>query len=149
MTATTKRDRVGEALSKHKAFFAFSTDQFNEQKEEGVKYISLGAGMIAPKETYKQLIKDMNQASSDNIADDLNQNGKKKIIHRELANHEASYTHSIEQTVEALEGYGISAEEVQAEFGSYLDAHYKWEEEQEAKAAKEKDIKNGLYGEVI
>jgi len=134
MTTETKRDRTGEALKKHKAFFAFSNKQFDKQKEEGVKYISLGAGLIAPKETYKQLIKDMNHASKDTITDDLNTNGKKKIIHRELANHEASYTYSIDQTVDALEGYGITREDVQSEFGEYIKNHEKWEEEQEAKA---------------
>lgn len=134
----TKKDRISEVLKKHKAFFAFGTDQFHEQREEGVKYVSMGSGLICPKETYQELNKDLNKASKDNISDDLTENGKKKIIHRELANHEASYTGSIEQTVDALEGYGITEKEVRAEFKEYLDKHYKWEEEQEAKAEAEK-----------
>lgn len=121
MTVTTKRDRVGEALEKHKAFFAFSNDQFNEQKVDGVKYISLGSGLIAPKETYKQLIKDINNAGDDNIKADLDANTKKEIIHRELANHEAQITGDIDDTVRALGGYGITREEIQKEFSSYMD----------------------------
>jgi hypothetical protein len=134
MKTTKAEDRITEVLNKHKAFFAFSNSQFEEGKTEGIKkYVSMGAGLICPKENVEQLINDMHDASQSNIENDIKTNGKKKIIHRELANHEASYTHSIEQTVDALEGYGITEEEVQAEFAEYLRNHYKWEEEQEAK----------------
>ncbi len=128
------KDRISEAMEKHGAFFAFSNSQYDEQAIKGMYYVSLGMGLICPKGKQKQLTEDMNSASNNIIKEDLKKNGKKKIIHRELANHEASYTYSIEQTVEALEGYGITREEVQAEFRPYLDAHYKWEEEQERKA---------------
>ena len=37
------------------AFFAFSNEQVDEQKQEGVKYVSLGAGMICPKENASRL----------------------------------------------------------------------------------------------
>lgn len=141
---TTKaEDRITKTMNKHKAFFAFNNQQFEEGKTEGIfKYVSMGAGLICPKENVKQLIEDMHNASKNNINDDLKANGKKKIIHRELANHEASYTYSIEQTVDALEGYGITREEVQAEFGEYIDNHIKWEEVQERKA--EAEIKHRL-----
>jgi hypothetical protein len=34
-----------KALNKAGAFFAFSNEQFDKAKKEGIKYISLGAGL--------------------------------------------------------------------------------------------------------
>ncbi len=117
----TKQDRITIALKKHGGFFAFSNEQFDEQKKEGVKYSSLGSGLIVPKVNADELIKDINTATDLNIEDDLTRNTKTEIILRELANHEAQITGSITDTVEALKGYDITREEVQAEFRGYLD----------------------------
>jgi hypothetical protein len=117
----TERDnRLRAVMDKHGAFWAFSTKQFDEAKVEGVRYTPLPMGLIAPTENVKQLLKDMQKAASQTIEKDLAEHGKKKIIHRELANHEASYTGSIDATYEALAGYGITEAEVQAEFPEYL-----------------------------
>jgi len=40
----------------HGAFFAFSNEQFNEQKKDGVEYTHLFSGLIAPKNTAKELL---------------------------------------------------------------------------------------------
>jgi hypothetical protein len=115
-----KQDYVGEAIKKHGAFFAFSQKQYNEQAKTGVKYISLGAGLITPRETHEQLIADLNKASVQTVMDDKSTNTDKELIHRELANHEAHISGDIDNTVEALKGYGITREQVQAEYNGFV-----------------------------
>ena len=51
---------------------------------------------------------------------DLAENGRREIIWRELASHEAQLTLDITSTADALEGYGITREEVAAEWDAYL-----------------------------
>jgi len=109
-------DKQTEVFDKHGAFFAFGYKQLNEQKKPGVKYVSLGGGMIAPKENASQLIKDIKEVTNNGIKQDLAENGKEAIIGRELRNHEAFYTWETEQTAEALACYGITAEEVRKVF---------------------------------
>ena len=43
-------DYLTPILEANGAFFAFSQSQFDEQKKEGVIYVSMGAGLICPKE---------------------------------------------------------------------------------------------------
>lgn len=114
-----QKDRVGEALKKNGAFFAFNTEQYEKEAKPGVRYVSLGSGLIAPKDTYKQLIKDLAEAKKERIKEDLEENSVEDIINRELANHEASYTMDIDDTVRALEGYGISEQEIQKQLYVY------------------------------
>ena len=52
-------------------------------------------------------------------AEDFATHGKKNIIWRELANHEAQISCEIEDTIDALENHGITREEIRAEFGEY------------------------------
>ena len=42
-------DYLTPILEANGAFFAFSQSQFDEQKKEGVIYVSMGAGLICPK----------------------------------------------------------------------------------------------------
>ena len=102
------------------AFFAFGDKQFDEAKQDGVKYVSLGAGMICPKSNVDTLTSGLSEISTAGIAADIAENGIKAIIHRELANHEAQITCDIEDTVGALFDYpGITRETVQAEWSEY------------------------------
>lgn len=53
-------DAQSKVFDKYGAFFAFSNEKFNEQKREGVTYASMGnSGLIAPKGTGKQIIKEL------------------------------------------------------------------------------------------
>lgn len=54
-----KEDRVGEAMAKLGAFFAFGNAQFDEKKVEGVKYASLGMGIICPLDKVDELAKEL------------------------------------------------------------------------------------------
>jgi len=114
-----------KAIDEAGAFFAFSNQQFNEQKKEGVKYVSMRMGLICPKANADKLAAAITRAGDEGRAADLAENGKQGIIHRELGNHEACIRKDITDTVDALAGYGITKEEVQAEFCPYLDAHHK------------------------
>lgn len=58
----TKQDKISQVLSQNGAFFAFSDKQFNEQKQEGIKYVSMGAGLICPKENADKLNKELDIA---------------------------------------------------------------------------------------
>lgn len=107
---------VSKALDEFGGFFAFSKAQFDEKKKEGVQYVSLFAGLIAPKENAKKLLDAIDKIYEDGMKQDLDENGKVGIIKRELANHEAYYTHDIDSTVDALEGYGITRDEVNKVF---------------------------------
>jgi len=110
--ATTK------ALRKAGAFFAFSDKQFNEQAggRDIKDYCSIGMGLICPKDTATELSKDLNAGMQAGIKQDIAENGLEAIIKRELENHEASYTGSIENTVEALGAYPITEAEILAVF---------------------------------
>ena len=102
------------------AFFAFSKKQLDEEKQEGVVYVSLGMGLIAPKENASKVIEGLESINTEGIKQDITENGIKAIIHRELANYEAQITCSISDTVEALEDYGITREQVREEYNAYF-----------------------------
>ena len=129
------KEATTSALSKSGAFYAFSNKQFDEQKVDGVEYANMRGGLICPKENAKELMETLIDVLANGTTLDLAENGKRGVIHRELGNHEYSYTHDISDTVSALSGYGITAEEVQSEARSYLDAFETWEAEIEAKIA--------------
>lgn len=123
-----------KALDDAGAFFAFSTKQFDEKKKDGIQYASAGAGLICPTDNLATLRTALDNAVSAGIAADLAENGKTGVIHRELGNHEFSYTHDMTDTSRALGGYGITDEEIQAETAAFLKAHYEWEAKQELAA---------------
>lgn len=119
--------KVDTLIKDCKVFFAFSNEQFQANKtplEEGEKYVSIGAGGYMPKGQvekfkngmdnidiwYKQSIK-ANKARKQNIA-------------YELANHEAYYTCSIDDTLEAL-GSDYTREEVQEVYNKERKKQYK------------------------
>lgn len=106
------QDKQTQAFNEAGAFFAFSTKQFDEAKKEGVKYASLGMGLICPVDNAEQLMTRLDSIAQEGIAEDIEENGKKAIIRRELFNHECFYTNDICDCVEKLEGYGMSYDEV-------------------------------------
>lgn len=122
---TEKENKLTALMNECGVFFAFSTEQFHANKTpkgEDEKYVSLGAGGYCPKSKAQSFIDGLDnldkwfkQAIKDNKA-------RKEHIAYELANHEAYYTHSIEDTLEAL-GDDYTKEEVIAVFNSELRKH--------------------------
>lgn len=105
-------DGISKALDDNGAFFAFNPDQFKKHRKPGIKYTAAGAGLICPTATVSQLLKDMDKVINDGISRDLAENGAENIIKRELINYECYYTGDIRDAVEALEPYGITADQV-------------------------------------
>ena len=87
------------------AFFAFNKEQFHEQKTNGVRYVNLGAGMVAPKEDAGRLVEALGRIYSAGIAADIKENGLTAIITRELHNHECFYTNDISDVTKVLNEY--------------------------------------------
>lgn len=102
------------------AFFAFSNAQFAEKQQENTTYVTMGVGLICPKENASELVDGLEKLSNESIRLDLANNTIEEIIHRELANHEAQITGDISDTVDALDGYPITAEQVQAEYSVFF-----------------------------
>lgn len=87
-------------------FFAFSNDQFHENKtplKEGEKYVSIGAGGYMPKSKVKDYLegsKLINQWEKTEIK--KLKDGKELHILHELRNHECFYTCDIEDAANVL-----------------------------------------------
>lgn len=56
--------------------------------------------------------KQFNEAKKEGVAQDIQENGKKAIIRRELFNHECFYTGDITGCVEKLEDYDYSYDDI-------------------------------------
>lgn len=96
---------ISAALDKHKAFFAFGKSQFEEKRDKSTTYLSLGGGLICPKDNAKQLIKDLDEAYEAGIKSDVAENGAKSIIRREYFNYESQLTNDVTNAKEALTAY--------------------------------------------
>lgn len=107
---------ISEAMNKAGAFFAFSNSQFDEAKKEGVKYVSLGMGLICPKENVYTLLKEINEVHRKGIEQDIADNGLVGIIKRELNNYECYYTGNTKEAENALSDYPIKAEDIRKVF---------------------------------
>ena len=92
-------------FDKQGVFFAFSNDQFNDKKVEGVEYVSLGAGTICPKDNAEDFLKEHSDVVKAGQSQDIAENGKDGVILRELCNHECFYTTDYTGCFDALEGY--------------------------------------------
>ena len=93
-------------------FFAFSQKQFEEGRKDNVKYVNLGQGMLTEKPFVEEVINELDKIYKDSIQQDLKENGKDKIILRELENHEAFYVGNIEDTIHKLEDYPITEDNI-------------------------------------
>ena len=90
------------AINKAGAFFAFSTEQFNEKKKEGVKYCEARHGMICPVGTVKELLLTICDIGDEGIKLDIKENGITNIIKRELVNYECYYVGDPSEAIEVL-----------------------------------------------
>ena len=103
-----------KAIDDAGAFFCFSTAQFNEQKKEGVKYVSILGGLVCPKDKAGELVQELNRIHLDGVNQDIEENGINAIIKRELMNLECYYTGDIDDAVERLKDYGVEYNDVLA-----------------------------------
>jgi len=98
--------KVTAALERHGAFYAFGREQFEKKKAANIEYVSLRVGgLICPKENASELLGDLDRIHTEAIAEDVEENGLKAIVLRELWNHECFYTGEIDDAWEALKDY--------------------------------------------
>ena len=98
-------DYLTPILEANGAFFAFSQTQFDEQKKEGVIYVSMGAGLICPKENADKLHEEVKRNSTKAIKAEIKKKGAKAIIRYEYFNHESQISMSTESAENALKRY--------------------------------------------
>ena len=115
------QDAQTEAFNKFGAFFAFGSKQFHEKQKDGVKYVNLGAGLIAPKTTHKELIEALDNIHTEGVAQDIKENGIKKILWREFANYECQIVVSPNDAIDALKDYNIDKQTIKKEWALYWD----------------------------
>ena len=103
-------------FNKTGTIFAFSDKQFEEQKVKGKQYSRLAQGMVTEKGNEIEVIEGLDKIYRDSIKQDIKENGKDKIILRELLNHEAFYVGNIEETINILEDYPITEDDISHSF---------------------------------
>lgn len=115
------QDAQTATFEKAGAFFAFSDAQLNKEKVDSVQYVSLGGGLICPKEKAQFLVAELSSINAKKIKLDLEKNGITKIIWRELANYETQIINDYSDVVDVLKDYGITEEQVKKEWPKYFN----------------------------
>ncbi len=109
-------------FKKYGVFFAFSTEQLNEGLKinldngitlEGEKTTKFQLGMFAPTKHREAVVKEMDANFDKAVKQDIKENGKDKIIVRELYNYESFYTGDIDDALSKVSVYGYTLEDVQ------------------------------------
>lgn len=99
------QDKQSELFTLLGVFFAFSNQQFGEQKKDGVNYTNLGCGMIAPRENVEEIIAGMD-AIDKWTGEELRRNvSADKYILDALCNYECFYTGDISDALEDAKNY--------------------------------------------
>jgi hypothetical protein len=101
-------------------FFAFSNKQFEEAQVKGTKYCDLGGNMIVPVKNAKDVVNGLTDITNQRVAAELSLYGKNAIIRRELFNHEVFITGDVADCVDVVSLYGITKEEVDAQYRHIL-----------------------------
>lgn len=100
---------ISEALKKHGAFWAFSDKQYEAEAKPNTVYVSLGAGLICPKENVVELHKDIDEAVKNGIEQTKAETTLEEIITRTLVDYEGD----TDDTFSHLQAYGITMEQIQ------------------------------------
>jgi len=120
-----KQKQVDALLKECGVFFAFSTEQFHQNKtplKEGEKYVSIGAGGYMPNGSVNKWIEGMAEINKEyKKAIKTTKGAKKDNILYELSNHECYYTGDIQPAIDAL-GKGYTYNEVYAVYTEKLQS---------------------------
>ena len=84
------------------AFFAFSNKQFDENKKEGVIYVSMASGLLCPKENAKTVFQSFERIFEDAVKQQVADFESEKIISHEYFNHETQITGDNQQIIDVL-----------------------------------------------
>jgi len=105
-----------ELMEANGAFFAFSNDQYKKASQEGVEYVSMGLGLIAPKENADKIHAGLEEIHVNGIKKLMEDHDREEIIRYELSNYECYYTDDPSDAIDVVKCYGITAEEVKKVF---------------------------------
>lgn len=114
-----QNDKQTAVFKQYGAFFAFSNKQFDEKMQNGIKYASLGAGLIAPIDNVSKLTQELDDIHQNAVKQDIKENGVKAIIHRELSNHECQITSDYSEVVTILACYDITESQINNEWSEF------------------------------
>jgi len=114
-------EQITKIMHDKGAFFAFGDKQFNEQKVDGVQYISLHSGMIVPKDNAEDVVSEIKLASAAHTERVLAQYSPEELIDYELGNHECHISGDIDDAASALKPFGIEREQVIARYPEFID----------------------------
>jgi hypothetical protein len=111
------QDSLKELNIKYELFYAFNKEQFDEalkirnRKDLGF-YVNISYGAYIPNKFKEEYKKELDILYKKSIQIDIEENGKDKIILRELNNHECFYTGEIDDAVDAVHKYGYTSDDV-------------------------------------
>ena len=120
MTNRYVQEGITKTLDKYGAFFAFSKKQFDEQRQEGVKYVDLGAGLLGPKENARKIADELVAVSKGGIAKEVKEKTSKEIIWDAFANYECQIVGSPADAIDALANYPFTEKEIRKEWVPYF-----------------------------
>jgi flagellar motor switch protein FliG len=108
------QNKQSELFKKLGALWAFSKEQFEEQRQEGVVYnqISWLGGLIVPKQNAKQLIDQLSEIHKKGREINKKNYTKEELIRDELINKEVFILMDITPAQDALYGYGFTEKEI-------------------------------------
>ena len=112
--------RISEVLKKYDAFWAYSKEQFEANKKEGVEYGILPGNLICRKGQGGNLVDEMDKVTKEAGKEWIETYGKEACINYELSNHECYYSYDYEDAYNALSHLGITEEEVREVFYNNL-----------------------------
>ena len=112
---------ISKLIKEQGGFFAFNNKQFEESRQEGIEYVRLYAGFIAPKENAKAIYDGIEKITKDGIKQDMKDHTIKQIIFRECSNYELQYQHDgFSEIVEKLADYPISKEDIGKYYNKFI-----------------------------
>jgi len=106
-----------QVFDKYGVFFAFSDKQFLEKRKPDVAYM-IHNGMVCPKENFAAVAEELGDIVERQTAELLQH--RKELIHYELANYECQIVMDMREAVDVLAYYGITEEEVRAEWPEFM-----------------------------
>lgn len=121
-----KEEKVSKLMEEVSMFFAFSNEQFSENKtalKEGDKYVHIGAGGYLPKSNVDTFLDGMEGINKWYKNEIKGSKLREKNIAYELGNFECYYTGDIQPAVDAL-GSEYTREEIMV---VYKKNYKKWE----------------------
>jgi hypothetical protein len=116
-----REDLSKEIFDEIGVIFAFSNEQFDRQKKENTVYVSLGGGLILPKENVKTFIEkteELGQYFCNLVTKECD---PIDVIVYELGNYEYCITYDLSDTKEALENFNFSEDQYKEAIDIYLE----------------------------